>query len=547
MKDFIYISGHKNPDSDSICAAIGYAEFKNKTEKIPAIPIRLGNISRETQFILDYFNVEAPKLVENVKPQISDLDIDKVPTIKSSISLKKAWDIMQNEKTMTLPVVDDNENLVGIVSSSNLTSTYMKLWDNSILCKSNTSITNILDTLEAKALYINEKTELKGKILIGAMLPESIQKFVCEGDIVICGNRDDSQKIIAESKASLIIVTGNYEVNDDVIEKCKQNGCAIIVTPYDSFTASRIITQSIPVEYVMGKDNLIYFKENDFIEDVKKEMLETRYRSYPVLDENGKVIGLISRYHLLSKNKKKVILVDHNEASQSVNGLKDAELLEILDHHRIGDIQTGLPIYFRNEIIGSTSSIVALRFFENGITPSREVAGLLSGALISDTLLLKSPTTTDRDREILDKLCKIAGIDAEKFAKEMFKAGTSLEGRTPDQIFNQDFKTFHINSFKVGVSQITTMDLDGFRAKKDELISLMKEKVKLESYDILVLLATDIIEAGSEVVPVGNYNELVGKAFNVDFNSDSAYIPNIVSRKKQVIPPLTEVLNSSSK
>lgn len=547
MKDFIYISGHKNPDSDSICAAIGYSEFKNKTGSIPAIPIRLGNVSRETQFILDYFNVEAPKLVETVKPQISDLDIDKVPTIKSGTSLKKAWDIMQKEETMTLPVVDDNENLIGIVSSSNLTSTYMKLWDNSILCKSNTPIENILDTLDAKALYINKEAKLKGKILIGAMLPESIKNFVSEGDIVICGNREDAQEAIAESKASLIIVTGDYEVSVSVIEKCKKNGSSIIVTPYDSFTASRIITQSIPVEYVMGKENLVYFKENDFIEDVKKEMQETRYRTYPILDDQGKVIGLISRYHLLSKNKKKIILVDHNELSQSVDGLKDAELLEILDHHRIGGIQTGLPIYFRNEIIGSTSSIVALRFFENGITPSREVAGLLSGALISDTLLLKSPTTTDRDREILDKLCKIAGIDAEKFAKEMFKAGTSLEGRTPDQIFNQDFKTFHMNSFKVGVSQITTMDLDGFRAKKPELINLMEEKLKSESYDILVLLATDIIEGGSEVIPVGKYNTLVGKAFNVDFNNDSCYIPNIVSRKKQVIPPLTEVLNNSSK
>lgn len=544
MKDFVYISGHKNPDSDSICAAIGYAEFKNKTGDIEAIPVRLGNVSRETQFILDYFNVEKPKFIDTVKPQISDLDIDKVPTISPYVSLKEAWDIMQKEGSMTLPVVDENSKLMGVVSSSNLASTYMKLWDNSILAKSNTSIESILHTLNGKTLYINENTSIKGKILIGAMSPNSIKNFIEEGDVVICGDREDAQEIIAMSKASLMIVTGEHNVSDNIISKCKENGCSIIMTPYDSLTASRIITQSIPVDYVMAKENIISFNENDFIEDVKKQMQETRFRSYPVLDEDGKVLGLISRYHLLSKNKKKVILVDHNELSQSVDGLEDAELLEILDHHRLGGIQTGLPVYFRNEIIGSTSSIVALRFFENGITPSREVAGLLSGALISDTLLLKSPTTTERDKDILNKLCAIAGIKAEDFAKEMFKAGTSLDGKTPEEIFHQDFKTFSLNSFKVGVSQITTMDLDGFRVKKGELISLMEDKAKSQGYDLLLLLATDILEASSEVVPVGKYKDLVGTAFNVKFTGDSAYVPGVVSRKKQVIPPLTEVFNN---
>ncbi|CAM2803825.1 putative manganese-dependent inorganic diphosphatase [Hathewaya histolytica] len=544
MKDFVYISGHKNPDSDSICAAIGYAEFKNKTGDIEAIPVRLGNVSRETQFILDYFNVEKPKFIDTVKPQISDLDIDKVPTISSYVSLKEAWDIMQKEGSMTLPVVDENSKLMGVVSSSNLASTYMKLWDNSILAKSNTSIESILHTLNGKTLYINENTSIKGKILIGAMSPNSIKNFIEEGDVVICGDREDAQEIIAMSKASLMIVTGEHNVSDNIISKCKENGCSIIMTPYDSLTASRIITQSIPVDYVMAKENIISFNENDFIEDVKKQMQETRFKSYPVLDEDGKVLGLISRYHLLSKNKKKVILVDHNELSQSVDGLEDAELLEILDHHRLGGIQTGLPVYFRNEIIGSTSSIVALRFFENGITPSREVAGLLSGALISDTLLLKSPTTTERDKDILNKLCAIAGIKAEDFAKEMFKAGTSLDGKTPEEIFHQDFKTFSLNSFKVGVSQITTMDLDGFRVKKGELISLMEDKAKSQRYDLLLLLATDILEASSEVVPVGKYKDLVGTAFNVKFTGDSAYVPGVVSRKKQVIPPLTEVFNN---
>lgn len=543
MKDIIYVTGHKNPDSDSICAAVAYADFKNKTGDIPAIPIRLGNVSRETQFILDYFNVEAPKFLPTVRTQVCDLNMDKIQPISSEVSLKKAWEVMQDLSTKSLPVIDENERLIGLISLSNLTSTCMNIWDSNILAQSNTKIANIIETLSATPIYIDDNLDkFTGKIVIGAMMPESIKEIVKEKDIVLCGNREDSQETIISKKASLLIVTGNHKINDSIVEKCKENGCSLILTPHDTFTASRLILQSIPVKYVMSTENIVSFNGNDFVDDVREKMLETRYSNYPVVDNDNKVLGSISRYHLISKNHKKVILVDHNEKAQSVDGLADAQVYEIIDHHRIGDIETGSPIYFRNQPLGSTSTIVATIFFENGLEPSKQVAGLLCGAIISDTLMLKSPTATPVDKNILNRLAAIAEIDLDTFSKEMFKAGTSLEGKTSNEIFNQDFKTFALGDLKVGVSQVTTMDLEGFIKRKDEFVTLMEGITSKENYDILCLLATDIIDSNSVVIAVGPRKELVNTAFNVTLENNSASLPGVVSRKKQFIPPLTKAI-----
>ncbi|MEG3042720.1 MAG: putative manganese-dependent inorganic diphosphatase, partial [Clostridium sp.] len=456
MRNSVYITGHRNPDSDSICSAIAYAEFKNKTQKIKAIPIRLGKVSRETKFILDYFGVEFPELIQTVKPQIIDLEIDTVAPISTDISLKMAWSIMKQKNIKTLPVIYPNDKLAGIVSVSNLASSYLDIWDNYVLAKSKTKINNILETLSAQIVYLSdENLELKGKVVVAMMEPNDNNLIEAE-DIAICGDREIVQEFVLDRDCRLMIITNNSAPSNNVIERAKEKGCTIISTPYDSFTAARLIPQSIPIDYVMTKHNVVSFSTNDFIEDIKDIMLETRYRSYPVLDEYGIVIGSISRYHLITQEKKKVILVDHNEKTQSVDGLEDADILEIIDHHRIGDIQTGQPIYFRNEPVGSSSTIVASIFFENGIRPSKKVAGLLCGAIISDTLLLKSPTATIVDELILKRLAEIADLDIEKFAQEMFKAGTSLDGKSSKELLYQDFKIFNIGNFKVGVSQITT-------------------------------------------------------------------------------------------
>ena len=547
MENVVYVTGHKNPDSDSICAAYGYAAFKNKiNSSLPAIPVRLGNVNAETQFILDYFKVEAPRLLKTVRLRLEDLDIDTINPVTSNISLKMAWNIMRDNHIKSLPVVDNHGRLVGILSISNLTSSYMDIWDNNILAKSKTSIENILDTLSANSIYINKDCKIfKGKITVTAMQPDSLKEIVDEGDIAIVGDRHDVQEALIDIRTSLIIITGSHELAPDLLSKAEENGVTVISTPHDSFTASRLLIQSIPVGYVMATENLISFSKYDLIDDIKDIMAETRYHSYPVTDEDERVIGTVSRYHLISNHKKKVIQVDHNERGQSVDGLEEAEVLEIIDHHRVADIQTSNPIFFRNEPLGSSSTIVGKCYLEHNITPAKEVAGLLCGAIISDTLLFKSPTCTEQDKAICKRLAEIAGIESlEEFAKEMFKAGTSLKGKSVSQIFNQDFKPFSMGEAKIGVAQVNTMDIDGFMPLKDEMLNYMKSEADNKGYDVVMLILTDLLKEGSQVLVAGERHDFVEKTFNVELKDSMAFLPGVLSRKKQVIPPLTNVINS---
>ena len=545
MKDIIYVTGHKNPDSDSICAAYAYAEFKNKIGETETVACRLGNVNQETQFILDYFEAEAPKFLNTVKLKVEDLQFDNISPISPDISLKTAWTIMRDKNIKTLPVADENDHLLGVLSVANLTSCYMDIWDNRILSKSNTTLDNIVDTLSAKICYVNEDIKFfPGKIAVTAMQPDTMTEHIEEGDIAIVGDREEAQSALINLNVSLMIVTGGYAPSEKIINLAKEHGVTVIVTQHDSFTASRLIVQSIPVGYVMVKENIVSFTTDDLVDDIKGVMAETRFRSYPVLDENGRVVGTVSRYHLISNHKKKVIQVDHNERGQSVDGLEDAEVVEIIDHHRVADIQTNNPIYFRNEPVGSTSTIVAKCFFESGIRPSRKAAGLLCGAIISDTLLFRSPTCTPQDKYICKKLAEIAGINIEEFAKEMFKAGTSLKGKTVEQIFNTDFKPFTIEGTKVGISQVNTMDIEGFMPLKEEMLNYMDQKAKEAGLEMVMLLLTDILNEGSEILVTGAKPEIVEKAFNITLKDKGAFLPGVLSRKKQVVPPITNAITS---
>lgn len=547
MKDTIYITGHKNPDSDSICAALAYAEYKNANGDMKAIPVRLGDINRETKFILEYFGVEAPTLLETVRLSVEDLDFDKIAPVSPDISLRMALDLMKKNNLNSLPIIDENEQILGIVTISDIIQSYIDVWDNGILGKSGTTIDNIIDTLSAKSIFIpNNMKPLIGKLLVLAMEPKSVGEYIEENDIVICGDRKDVQELAINSNISLMIVTGNVKVQDEIISIAKNKGISIISTPHDTFTTSRLITQSIPISHVMTCDDLVVFNLDDLVDDVKEQMSQTRFRSYPVIDDdnNNKVVGLISRYHLISSMKKKVILVDHNERSQSVDGLEECEILEIIDHHRVADVFTGNPIYFRNEPVGSTSTIIASILFENGRRPSKKMAGILSAAIISDTLLFRSPTSTNTDKIILERLARIADLDVEKFAMEMFKAGTSLVGKTPQELLSQDFKAFTIDEEKIGIAQVYTMDPDSLKEMKEDLISSMEERAEKENYSIFILMLTDIFKEASEMVVVGHNKELVARAFGKSLVNNSFYAPDVLSRKKQVVPPITNMLTA---
>lgn len=545
MKETVYILGHKNPDSDSICAALAYAEYKNASGHFNAIPVRLGKLSRETKFILDYFGVEAPIFLETARLSVNDLDFDKIAPISPDLSLGKALDLMKRNNLNSLPVIDENEQLAGIVSISDIIRAYLDVWDSNILGKSGTSLDNIIDTLSAKIVEITDVPKLlNGKILVLAMEPETAKEYIEENDIVICGDRKDIQYIAIESNISLMVVTGDAKIDEDIINLARENKVTIISTPHDTFTASRLITQSIPVNEVMTRKNIVKFSIDDLVDNVKEHMSKTRYRSYPVIDDNNnnRVVGLISRYHLISSMKKKVILVDHNERSQSIDGIEECEILEIIDHHRIADIFTGNPIYFRNEPVGSTSTIIASMMFENGRRPSKKIAGILAAAIISDTLLLRSPTSTNVDRIMLERLARIANLNIEDFAKEMFKAGTSLAGRTPVELLEQDFKTFNINDEKMGIAQVFTTDPDSIKDMRLDLIKLMEDRSEEYGYSILMLMLTDIINEASEIIVVGPRKELVAQAFGETLKNNSFYAPGVLSRKKQVVPPITNFL-----
>lgn len=544
MKDIVYVSGHRNPDSDSICSAIGYAYLMNAIERYEAIPVRLGDINRETEFILKYFNVEIPMLLKTVKQKVEDLNYDKVTVFSKELTMKTAWSLMKQQNLKSAPILDDHGHLLGLLSTSNMIEGYMEKWDSSILKLAKTPIENVIDTLEATILYLNEDMHsIAGDIHIAAMSGEEAKKRIKEGDIVIVGgDRDDAVSSLMEAKVSMIILTGSLSVEDSMLEQLKANNVSVISTSFNTYMTSQQIVQSIPVEYIMQKGDLYTFTTDDTLDHVKEVMSETRYRSYPVMDLNNRCVGSISRFALLTGLRKKVIQVDHNERGQSIHGIEEADILEIIDHHRVADIQTIGPVLFRGEPLGSTASIITKCFAEQDVEIPRHIAGLLLGALISDTLLFKSPTCTPQDTKIAKKLAVIAEVNIEEFAMEMFKAGTSLVGKTVEEIFNQDYKKFSFGDLSVGVAQVNSMDIEGFMPYKEEMLAYMDAFAKQQNLQFTLLLLTDIINANSEIFVGGPRSDLVTNAFTVNLKDRQGTLPGVISRKKQVVPAITMVM-----
>lgn len=540
MKNKIYITGHKNPDTDSICSAIALAELKNKMGH-DAEAIRLGNLNRETEFVLDYFKVQKPRLKTSIKPQVRDIEIDAAYCVNPSLSMASAMDLIQKNNISSLPVVDDEDNLIGIVSLSNIASNYMEIWDDSIIGRSNTSFENILDVLRGKVLYLPEKPRsLSGKMAVKAI---KNQDLISEGDIVIVGDDVKDQESVIRKGISLLILTISSKLDDRLMKLAKENNVAVISTGLSTFMVARLLPQAVPVEYVMTRDDLVVFHKDDLIDDVREKMSQSRFRSYPVLDNKGKVIGNISRYHLISNLKKKIILVDHNERNQSIDDIDSAEIIQIVDHHRVANVSTSSPIYFRNEPVGSTATIVSKMFFENGIKPSREVAGLLCAAIISDTLLFRSPTSTETDKYVLNKMKKIAAINVEDFAMEMFCAGTSLEGRKPDELLKSDVKNFSIEGVNVRVCQIFTMNLDSTASVEKDLKEAMENFVASSDAESFILMITDIFKEVSEVILAGSFKEAIARKFDKELVGDKFLSEGLLSRKKQLLPKISSAIS----
>ena len=542
-KEKIYVIGHKNPDTDSICSAIAYADLRQKVTGQVHEAKRAGHVNDETAYVLDRFGVEAPKLLTDVRLQVRDLDIHEMPGLKPNASIRDTWERMRQEQAKTLPIVKDDE-LVGVVSTGDIAKSYMDVYDSEILSKARTQYRNIVKTLDGTMITGNEHGYfMRGKVAIGASSPNLMEEFIEKDDLVILGDLEEAQACAVNIDASCMVICKDAEVSPKLIQKAKEQSIVIIQTPYDTFTTARLINQSIPVKFYMTSGPLTMFRMNDYVDDIKDIMAKKRFRDFPILDRHGRFKGFISRRRFLGASKKKVILVDHNERSQAVDGIEEAEIIEIIDHHRLGDIETVSPITFRNQPVGCTATIINQMYEENEIEVPREIAGLLCGAIISDTLLFRSPTCTPLDERTAKKLAKISDIDLEQMAQEMFNAGSNLKGKSAEDICFQDFKQFTVNDTIFGVGQITSMSKEELAAIRNMMTEHLPKVLEAHNLNMIYFMLTDILAESTELLCVGTGARGIAlSAFDLPDNAKSLILKGVVSRKKQLIPVLVETM-----
>lgn len=543
----VWVVGHKNPDTDSICAAIAYADFKNRLEEkephdwaVRYVPKRAGKVSAETRFVLDYFHQKEPELVVNAGTQIKDITIRKTAGIDSHISMKRAWELMKILKVVTLPVVDGENRLEGVIVNGDVATSYMDVYDNSTLSAARTQYKNIVETLGGSLLTGNDHGYfVRGKVVIGAGTRNVLESHVESDDLVIIDDNEDYQLQAIEANCSCLIITNGFLVSDKVVNTAKQRDIVVISTPYDTFTTARLINQSIPVKYFMTKTGIVHFSPEDYVDEVRETMSKIRHRDFPILDENWQYVGMLSRRNLMSTEKKQIILVDHNERTQAVDNIDEAEVLEIIDHHRLGSLETMAPVYFRNQPLGCTSTIIYQMYQEKGIEVVPEIAGLLCSAILSDTLMFRSPTCTPLDKETALKLAEIAGIEAEQFAPKMFEAGSNFDNKTEDEILNGDFKIFHAGETSFGVCQVSGMSRPELDKVKDRVRPKLPELAGRKALDLVFVMLTDILTESTYLIYEGkDAVEIVSDAFRVQAEKDGVLLKGVVSRKKQLIPSI---------
>ena len=537
----VVVIGHRNPDTDSICSAIAYAELKNRTSTLVCEPRRAGKMNQETEFVLKKFGVTPPRMCTDVNPKIRDVDYREMPGIPGSTSLRRAWKIMRDQQIDTLSITSADNELEGIITVKDLATANMDVFDTAVLAKSRTSYKNILETLNGTMVVGNaDAVCTTGHIKIGTATPEMLESSVEKGDIVILSNRYESQLCAIEKEASLLIICNGAKVGRTIQRIADETGVAIMTTPVDTYAAGKLISQCAPISYYMTRDDILKFTLVTPVADVLRVMAKVRHRYFPILDEEGKYCGMVSRRNVIALRKRRIILVDHNEATQAVEGFDQAEILEIIDHHRIGSLETSGPVYFRNQPVGCTATIITQMYDENGVDIPPQIAGLLLAAILSDTLAFRSPTCTPVDENTAKRLAKIAGVGIEEFSTEMFEAGEKLDGKTPEEVFLQDFKVFMCGDIRFGVAQGSYMTRKNLQAAQALLQPYLEEARNKQNVEDLYMLLTDVPKEESVVICTGRYAaEVLSNGFESRPAADGSWtLPGVVSRKKQFIPAM---------
>lgn len=540
----VFVIGHKNPDTDSICSALAYADLKRRLTGEDYIAARAGNLNEETQYIVERFGITPPVFLKDVGTQVRDIEIRETPGVSEHISLKKAWTLMKDLNVVTLPITDENNFLIGLINIGDITKSYMEGYDSRILSNAHTKYRNIIETLEAEMIVGDpEEYFTQGKVLIAAANPDLMENYIEPHDLVILGNRYESQLCAIEMNADCIIVCEGASVSMTIKKLAEERNCVIISTPHDTYTVARLMNQSMPISYFMKRNGLTTFHMDDFTDQIKEVMAKKRYRDFPILGHDGSYVGMISRRNLLNSARKQVIMVDHNEKSQAVDGIENAEILEIIDHHRLRSVETISPVFFRNQPLGCTATIVYQMYQEAGIALDKQTATLLCCAIISDTLMYRSPTCTAVDKAAAEELSKIAGINVEELAGDMFRAGSNLSSKETAEIFEQDFKTFAMNDITFGVGQVNSMNQEELVELKQRLYPYMEEQLKQSGLQMLFFMLTDIVQESTELLYVGgDAQELIRDAMGVEPDGNSFILKGVVSRKKQLIPAIMTVL-----
>ncbi len=527
----IYVTGHRNPDTDAIVASIAYANLRNSLGGREYKAVRIGSVNDETKHILDHFHVDAPPFIKDMKTQVSDLDYDQPPELTASVPINLAWNTMRNNDIASMPILNDDGTLYGVLSAGDIATFDMQTVYSSRVDE--LPLFNLLSVIEGRIVneFYNTANSVSGSVVIA--LPSAFESGRCKDGILICGNQPDAVDKAIEHGANCVILC-QAELKP---EWASLESPCIISTPLDGRVVARVLYQAQPVRTICHTEDIVCFHLTDYLDDVREVLLKSRFRAYPILDENEHVVGSLSRFHLLRPRRKRVVLVDHNEAAQSVAGLDQVDILEIIDHHRLADIQTVQPISVRNEPVGSTNTIITSLYQEMGVIPSPKIAGIMAAAILSDTVMFKSPTCTKKDIAMAERLSKIAGISLEEIGKELFSVSGSAE-KTAEELIQTDYKRFHISGQNIGVGQITCADSASFLGRKEEFLNVMKSMRKRQELDFIILMLTDVLLEGSYLIYLGS-DDVMAQAFNVTPKENQMFLPGVMSRKKQIIPMLT--------